>query len=96
MGRVSTLPRTEDGTRLTTVAPWRVVVWNDPINLMSYVTYVFRTHFGFTELEAHRLMLQVHQEGRAVVASGGREPMETHVTAMHGFGLWATLEKAET
>lgn len=72
---------------------WRTVVWNDPVNLMSYVTYVFRTHFGYSEEKAHHLMLQVHHEGRAVVSSGPREQMEVDVAAMHSHGLWATLEQ---
>ena len=75
--------------------PWVVLVWNDPINLMSYVTYVFRTHFGYSHERAHALMMAVHTEGRAVVAEGGREPMESHVAALHAHGLWATLERAD-
>lgn len=75
--------------------PWRVIVWDDPVNLMSYVSYVFRSYFGFTRERAERLMLQVHNEGRAAVASGNREQMEMHVEALHGYGLQATLEQAE-
>ncbi|MEE6272839.1 ATP-dependent Clp protease adapter ClpS [Georgenia sp. MJ206] len=71
--------------------PWRTTVWNDPVNLMSYVTYVFRTYFGYPEATAHRLMLQVHEAGRAVVSTGSREQMEVDVQAMHSYGLWATL-----
>jgi ATP-dependent Clp protease adaptor protein ClpS len=71
------------------------IVWNDPVNLMSYVTYVFETYFGFPRTEAERLMLLVHGEGRAVVATGTREEMERHVEAMHDYGLWATLTKAD-
>lgn len=71
--------------------PWITIVWNDPVNLQSYVSYVFRSYFGYSRPEAERLMLLVHNEGRAVVASGGREAMERHVEAMHDFGLWATL-----
>ncbi len=74
--------------------PWQVVVWNDPVNLMSYVVYVFRKLFGFTEEEATRLMLAVHHEGRAVVASGPREKSELDCYRLHHHGLWATLEKA--
>lgn len=73
--------------------PWRTIVWNDPVNLMSYVAFVFRSYFGFPEAEAERLMLLVHTEGRAAVASGAREEMERHVEAMHDFGLWATVQK---
>ena len=75
--------------------PWVTLVWDDPVNLMSYVAYVFRSYFGITPEEAERLMLQVHNNGRAVVATGNRESMERHVEAMHGYGLWATLAKAE-
>jgi ATP-dependent Clp protease adaptor protein ClpS len=75
--------------------PWITLVWNDPVNLMSYVSYVFRTYFGFSREEADRRMLQVHNDGRAVVATGSREEMERHVEAMHDFGLWATLQKAD-
>jgi ATP-dependent Clp protease adaptor protein ClpS len=74
--------------------PWITLVWNDPVNLMSYVTYVFRSYFGFPQQEAERLMLQVHENGRAVVATGPREEMERHTEAMHEFGLWATVAKA--
>jgi len=73
--------------------PWVTIVWNDPVNLMNYVSYVFRSYFGHSREEAERLMLLVHHEGRAVVASGGREEMERHVEAMHDFGLWATIAK---
>lgn len=72
--------------------PWQVIVWNDPVNLMSYVSYVFRSYFGFSRHKAERLMLQVHQEGKAIVASGQREEAERHVQALHGYGLWATLQ----
>jgi ATP-dependent Clp protease adaptor protein ClpS len=74
--------------------PWVTIVWNDPVNLMSYVSYVFRSYFGFSAAEADRRMLQVHHEGRAIVANGTREEMERHVEAMHEFGLWATLDRA--
>jgi ATP-dependent Clp protease adaptor protein ClpS len=76
-------------------SPWVTIVWNDPVNLMSYVTYVFETYFAFPRTEAERLMLLVHGEGRAVVATGTREEMERHVEAMHDYGLWATLTKAD-
>jgi ATP-dependent Clp protease adaptor protein ClpS len=75
--------------------PWVTIVWNDPVNLMSYVAYVFRSYFGFSPAEAERRMLLVHNEGRAVVATGAREQMELHVEAMHDYGLWATLQKAD-
>lgn len=75
--------------------PWRTVVWNDPVNLMSYVAFVFRRYFGYSKSVAERLMLQVHEEGRAVVSRGSREQVEKDVQAMHGFGLHATIEKDE-
>ena len=75
--------------------PWITIVWNDPVNLMSYVEFVFRSYFGFDKPEARRRMLLVHNEGRAVVATGTREEMERHVSAMHGYGLWATLQKED-
>ena len=73
---------------------WVTLVWDDPVNLMSYVTHVFETYFGYSEARAGTLMLQVHNAGKAVVSTGAREQMETDVDAMHGFGLWATLEPA--
>ena len=76
--------------------PWVTIVWNDPVNLMTYVSWVFRSYFGHSREEAERLMLLVHTEGRAVVASGGREEMERHVEAMHDFGLWATLTREDS
>lgn len=75
--------------------PWVTIVHNDPVNLMSYVTFVFRSYFGHPPAEAERLMLQVHLTGKAVVATGPREEMERHVEAMHGYGLWATLTRAD-
>jgi ATP-dependent Clp protease adaptor protein ClpS len=76
--------------------PWVTIVWNDPVNLQHYVSWVFRSYFGHERAEAERLMLLVHNEGRAVVASGGREEMERHVEAMHDFGLWATLTRSDS
>ena len=81
-------------TRVAADVPWQTVVWDDPVNLMTYVSYVFRTYFGFPRDEAERLLLCVHTEGRAVVASGNREAMERHVEAMHGYGLQATVSRA--
>jgi ATP-dependent Clp protease adaptor protein ClpS len=75
-------------------APWQTVVWNDPVNLMSYVTHVFREYFGFDRPRAEMLMLAVHHHGHAVVAEGAREQMELHVQAMHDYGLWATIRQA--
>jgi ATP-dependent Clp protease adaptor protein ClpS len=72
--------------------PWIVLVWNDPVNLMSYVTYVFQKLFGFSLEKATELMLDVHEKGRAVVASGTREEAEMHVFRLHEHSLWATME----
>ncbi|WP_374006969.1 ATP-dependent Clp protease adapter ClpS [Leifsonia sp. LS-T14] len=90
-----TLEDTATDLLLELGSPWITIVWNDPVNLMSYVTYVFQTYFGFSRREAKRLMMLVHNEGRAVVATGTREEMERHVEAMHDYGLWATLTKAD-
>lgn len=79
--------------RIALDSPWVTLVWNDPVNLMSYVSYVFRSYFRFDRAEAEKRMLQVHHDGRAVVATGSREEMERHVEAMHDFGLWATVQK---
>lgn len=84
---------TDLARRVDPVRPWQTVVWDDPVNLMTYVSYVFESYFGYTPQRAQRLMMQVHQEGRAVVASGPRERMEVDVQAMHGFGLWATMQR---
>lgn len=72
---------------------WVTIVWNDPVNLMSYVSYVFQSYFGYPRAKAEKLMRQVHEEGRAVVSTGNRETMEVDVQAMHGFGLWATMQR---
>ncbi|MGB8020159.1 MAG: ATP-dependent Clp protease adapter ClpS [Candidatus Nanopelagicales bacterium] len=73
--------------------PWVTIVWNDPVNLMSYVTYVFMQYFRYPRVKAERLMRDVHEKGRASVSSGSREEMERDVTAMHSYGLWATLSR---
>ena len=72
--------------------PWITIVWNDPVNLMSYVTHVFMTVFGYPKSKAEKLMLDVHRRGKAVVSSGTRERMELDVATLHGYGLWATLQ----
>ena len=69
------------------------IVWDDPVNLMSYVAYVFMKLFNFTAEHAHELMMQVHTEGRAAVTSGSREEMERDVQRLHEHGLWATLQR---
>lgn len=68
------------------------IVWNDPVNLMSYVTYVFQTVFGYSKEKAEKLMMDVHHKGKAVVSSGTREEMERDVQILHSYGLWATLQ----
>ena len=75
--------------------PWVVIVWNDPINLMSYVTFVLQKLFGYSLEKATALMLDVHHKGKAVVASGAREQSEMHVFRLHEHGLWATLQHDE-
>ncbi|HEX6968237.1 MAG TPA: ATP-dependent Clp protease adapter ClpS [Micromonosporaceae bacterium] len=74
--------------------PWVTVVWDDPVNLMSYVTWVFQKLFGYSHDEAEKLMLTVHHEGKAVVASGARERMEYDAARLHAYGLWATVDRA--
>src|ERR1700722_3652726 len=73
--------------------PWVTIVWDDPINLMTYVTHVFMKVFGYPKPKAESLMLDVHHRGRAVVSSGARERMELDVATLHGYGLWATLQQ---
>jgi ATP-dependent Clp protease adaptor protein ClpS len=73
--------------------PWITLVWNDPVNLMSYVTYVFQTYFGYPRRKAEKLMMDVHTKGKAVVAHGTRESMERDAEALQAYGLWATFEK---
>ena len=73
--------------------PWIVLVWNDPINLMSYVTYVFQKLFGYSREKAEKLMLDVHEKGRAVVSNGSREKAELDVFRLHEHGLWATMQQ---
>ncbi len=75
-----------------TDSPWLVIVWNDPINLMSFVTFVFQKLFGYSKEKATKLMLDVHHKGRAVVSSGTRERAELDVYRLHEHGLWATME----
>jgi ATP-dependent Clp protease adaptor protein ClpS len=87
------LPREANQDQPTPDKPWVTIVWNDPINLMSYVTYVFQRVFGYPKKKAEKLMLDVHHRGRAVVASGAREAMEHNVEVLHGYGLWATVQQ---
>jgi ATP-dependent Clp protease adaptor protein ClpS len=87
------LEREDVEERVVPDRPWVTIVWNDPVNLMPYVTYVFQKLFGYDRATAHRLMLAVHHEGKAVVSSGSREEMERDVTRLHAYGLWATLQQ---
>lgn len=75
--------------------PWLVIVHNDPINLMSYVTWVFQKLFGYSHTKATKLMLQVHHEGKAVVSSGPREKAEHDCYRLHAHGLWATITRSD-
>jgi len=82
------------GEETTIDRPWLVIVWNDPINLMSYVTFVLQKLFGYSKEKATALMLDVHHKGRAVVSSGTRERAELDVFRLHEHGLWATMEQS--
>ncbi len=73
--------------------PWLVIVWNDPINLMSYVTWVFQKLFGYSLQKATKLMLDVHTKGKAIVSSGSREKAEFDTYRLHAHGLWATMQR---
>ncbi len=86
---VATLQREDSATD----SPWVTLVWDDPVNLMTYVTYVFQKLFGYSEPHATKLMMQVHTEGKAVVSAGSRESMEVDVSKLHAAGLWATLQQ---
>jgi ATP-dependent Clp protease adaptor protein ClpS len=86
-------PGTEQGTDVDAALPWVTLVWNDPINLMSYVTHVLQKLFGYDREKATKLMLDVHHRGRAVVSTGSREQMEHDVARLHAYGLWATLQR---
>ncbi len=83
----------EGAERTSLESPWVTIVWNDPVNLMSYVTYVFQAYFGYSRQVAERLMKDVHLKGKAVVSNGTLEEMERDTEAMHGYGLWATFSQ---
>ena len=85
------LPDLDEST--VTDTPWIVVVWNDPVNLMVYVVWVFQKLFGYPKAKAERLMMDVHTKGKAAVAHGPKETCEGYVAALHGYGLWATYQK---
>lgn len=86
-------PQIDSETDVRPDRPWVTVVWDDPVNLMDYVTYVFQKLFGYPKKKAERLMLQVHTEGKAAVSAGTREQMEHDVQRLHAHGLWATVQK---
>ena len=88
----SEVRETTDDTDVRPDRPWKVIVWNDPINLMSYVTFVFQKLFGYSKEKATQLMMDVHYKGRAVVSDGPREKAEMDVFRLHEHGLWATME----
>jgi len=96
--QAETMPVEADDTDLAETPisdrPWLVIVWNDPINLMSFVTFVFQKLFGYSKEKATKLMLDVHHKGRAVVSSGTRERAELDVYRLHEHGLWATMEQS--
>ena len=75
--------------------PWVTVVWDDPVNLQTYVVYVFMELFGYPKARATELMLQVHNEGKAIVSTGSREEMEHDVARLHQYGLWATIQRGD-
>ena len=83
----------EADTAEATQRPWVTIVWGDPVNRMNYVTYIFQKLFGYSEPHATKLMLQVHEEGKAVVSAGPRESMEVDVSKLHAAGLWATMQQ---
>lgn len=92
---MSIAPAEVERTRESDVADnsWACTVWDDPVNLMSYVTFVFMEYFHYPKARAEQLMLTVHNQGRAAVAAGSREEMERDVAAMHSYGLWATVTR---
>ena len=75
--------------------PWVTIVWDDPVNLQTYVVYVFMELFGYSKVRATELMLQVHNDGKAIVPTGSREEMEHDVARLHEYGLWATLQRGD-
>ena len=92
-GGVDTAPETCE--RLELDQPWNVVVWDDPVNLMSYVVYVLQKVFGYNRELARKLMLEVHEQGKSLVASESREQAELHLHQLHQYGLRATLQPSE-
>ncbi len=93
MTGTGTITEKEDKTSTELAGTWNVLVFDDPVNLMDYVVFVFQELFGFDEPKATRLMLQVHNEGKAAVYAGPREQAEMNVQRLHGYGLWATVQR---
>jgi len=87
------IERPQSDERVEPEKPWVTIVWNDPVNLMSYVTYVFQKLFGYSREKATKLMMDVHHKGKAAVSTGTREQMERDVSRLHAAGLWATLQQ---
>jgi ATP-dependent Clp protease adaptor protein ClpS len=85
----------EVGSSVEPDKPWLVIVWNDPVNLMTYVTWVFQRLFGYSHSKAQKLMFDVHYKGKAVVSSGAKEKAELDVSRLHSFGLWATMQRSD-
>jgi len=94
---VKTADRVEEEIRaiFSGDTPWVTIVWDDPVNLQSYVTYVFMELFNYSKARATELMLQVHNDGKAIVSTGSREEMEHDVARLHEYGLWATLQRGD-
>ncbi|WP_307683349.1 ATP-dependent Clp protease adapter ClpS [Trueperella bonasi] len=90
--RETPAPSHTETPELTAASGWRTVVHNDPVNLMTYVQWVFESYFGMDSKTAYLTMMQVHHNGRAIVSKGQREQMESDAQAMHAYGLWATIE----
>lgn len=90
---VEAVPEVEGDERTLADTPWQTIVWNDPVNLMSYVTWVFQKLFGYDKAKATALMMDVHHKGRATVSSGSREKVEGDVAKLHAAGLWATMQR---
>lgn len=90
-GDTATIEQAEES--VAAARTWVTLVWDDPVNLMSYVAHVFTSYFHYSRDKSEQLMLQVHNEGKAAVSSGSREEMERDVAAMHEFGLWATVDR---
>ena len=94
---VKTADKIEEEIRaiFSSETPWVTIVWDDPVNLQTYVVYVFMDLFGYSKAKATELMLQVHNEGKAIVSTGSREEMEHDVARLHEYGLWATLQRGD-